>query len=252
MIPRQLHFLLVAVQFLTRLPIPFVPGFEPDDITRAARYFPLVGQGVGALSALALLIAARLWPGGWIAPLIALALGILITGAFHEDGLADTADGLGGGQTPERRLEIMRDSRVGSYGVAALSLCLALKVSALSTLSLSCAVIALIAAHGLGRAVAVLVMRLTPYAPDATGGKWKPTPQGVTTGEVVIACAIAAWPLLALGGAGLVGVLAGLFLAVALALLTVRLIGGHTGDVLGGVEQVFEVGFLLGLTAVIA
>jgi adenosylcobinamide-GDP ribazoletransferase len=246
---RQVELFFCAVQFLTRLPTPALSRFESDWTTRSARWFPLVGQLVGGLSALVLLGAAQFW-NSWIAALLAVGAGVLITGAFHEDGLADTADGLGGGQTPERRLEIMKDSRVGTYGVIALVLVLGLKIAALASLAPAAAAIALLAAHGAGRGAAVLVMRLSPYAGDALAAKWKPVPDGVRWGEVLLALAIAAWPLFLLptlnvaAGLGLGGVL-----ALIIVLLARRLIGGHTGDILGAVEQVFELGFLLGLAA---
>jgi adenosylcobinamide-GDP ribazoletransferase len=248
----ELRLLVCAVQFLTRAPTPALAHFEPDWITRSARYFPLVGQMVGALSAGILVAAEHAWSGP-VAALLAIGVGILATGAFHEDGLADTADGLGGGQTAQRRLEIMKDSRIGTYGVCALVLVLGLKVMVLAQTPAVSAALMLLAAHGAGRAAAVVVMRLTPYAPSGDAGKWKPTPQGVRTGEVLLALAIAAWPLFLMPGeavaAGLAG---GAILAVALTLTAKRLIGGHTGDVLGGVEQVFEVGFLLGAGALLS
>ncbi|MDB5456252.1 MAG: cobS, partial [Caulobacter sp.] len=130
---RELQLLLCATQFLTRAPVPPLPGFQPDWVRRSARYFPLVGQAVGGICALVLLVAAH-WLGGWLPALLAVATGVLLTGGFHEDGLADTADGLGGGQTVARRLEIMKDSRVGTYGVLALCLTLAARVGALAAL----------------------------------------------------------------------------------------------------------------------
>ncbi|UAL12798.1 adenosylcobinamide-GDP ribazoletransferase [Caulobacter segnis] len=245
----QIRLLLCAVQFLTRVPTPNLSTFEPDWITRSARYFPLVGQGVGLVSALVLIGAERVW-GGAVAAVLAIAVGLLITGAFHEDGLADTADGLGGGQTPARRLEIMKDSRVGTYGVCALGLILATKGAVLTSTPVLTAAVALLAAHGLGRAAAVVAMRATPYAPQGEAGKWKPVPQGVRPGEVLAALLFAAWPLAFLPpGAALAGVAGGALLAILMAALAKRLIGGHTGDVLGAIEQVFELGFLLGVAA---
>ncbi|PIB92113.1 adenosylcobinamide-GDP ribazoletransferase [Caulobacter sp. FWC2] len=243
----QVRLLLCAVQFLTRVPTPTLKAFAPDWITRSARYFPLVGQGVGVVCAGVLLIGEHLWSAP-VGAILAIAVGLLITGAFHEDGLADTADGLGGGQTPARRLEIMKDSRIGTYGVCALFGVLALKVAVLA--GTPAAAVLLLAAHGLGRAAAVAVMRLTPYAPSGEAGKWKPVPQGVRTGEVIVALLIAAWPLALLPpGAILAGLAGGALLAGLLTLTARRLIGGHTGDVLGAVEQVFELGFLLGAAA---
>lgn len=248
-IAHQVRLLVVAIQFLTRLPMPSLKTFEPEWITRSARYFPLVGQGIGAVSALVLLAGERVWSGG-VGAVLAIAVGLLITGAFHEDGLADTADGLGGGQTPARRLEIMKDSRVGTYGVCALVLALGLKVAVLA--GTPAAALMLLAAHGLGRAAAVVVMRVTPYAPSGEAGKWKPVPQGVRTGEVLVALLLAGWPLAFLPmGAALLGLAGGAAMTIAMALLARRLIGGHTGDVLGAVEQLFEVGFLLGAAALL-
>ena len=245
----QVRLLLCAVQFLTRVPTPSPVGFQPEWITRSARYFPLVGQGVGLVSALVLLGAERVWGGG-VAAVLAIAAGLLITGAFHEDGLADTAEGLGGGQTPARRLEIMKDSRVGTYGVCALGLVLALKGAVLASTPAMTAAAMLLAAHGLGRAAAVFVMRLTPYAPSGEAGKWKPAPQGVRTGEALAALLIGAWPLALLPPvAVLAGLAGGAAPVLAVSLLARRLIGGHTGDVLGAAEQLFEVGFLLGVAA---
>jgi adenosylcobinamide-GDP ribazoletransferase len=144
----------------------------------------------------------------------------------------------------------MKDSRVGTYGVCALVLVLGLKITVLA--GAPTAALMLLAAHGLGRAAAVVVMRVTPYAPSGEAGKWKPVPQGVRTGEVLVALLIAAWPLAFLPmGAVLVGLAGGVVLAIAVAILARRLIGGHTGDVLGAVEQLFEVGFLLGVAALL-
>lgn len=246
---RQIELVVCATQFLTRIPTPALGDFEPDWVTRATRYFPLVGQGVGAISASAFILGGQVWGPG-VAAMLAIAVGLLVTGAFHEDGLADTADGLGGGQTPKRRLEIMKDSRIGTYGACALVSALALKAGALATLAPHVGALALLAAHGTGRAAAVVAMRLTPYAALGEAGKWKPTPLGVRTGEVVMALVIATWPLLlsptpAMG----LGVALGGVAAFALAWMAKRLIGGHTGDVLGAIEQVFEVGFLLGVAA---
>lgn len=246
-LPHQVRLLVCAVQFLTRLPTPTLKTFDPDWITRSTRYFPLVGQGVGAICAGILLIGDRLWsvPVGAI---LALAVGLVITGAFHEDGLADTLDGLGGGQTPARRLEIMKDSRIGTYGACALVGVLGLKAAVLA--ATPAAAVLLLAAHGLGRAAAVVVMRLTPYAFEGEAGKWKPAPRGVWTGEMIVALLIAAWPLILLPpGAVLAGLAGGALLAGWLALTARRLIRGHTGDVLGAVEQLFELGFLLGAAA---
>jgi adenosylcobinamide-GDP ribazoletransferase len=249
--PRQLKLLVVALQFLTRLPAPSFADFQPDWITRAARYYSLVGILVGAACASVLLAAGQLWSGP-LPALLAVAAGVLITGGFHEDGLADTADGLGGGQTPQRRLEIMKDSRVGTYGVLALGLVLAIKVAALAALPLAPAALALVAAHGAGRVAAVVVMVLERHVSDRADAKYRPAPDGVRPFELVVAAVLGLWPLALLGWPGLVGAAVGAGLAALLALIARRLIGGYTGDVLGGVEQACELGVLLGVSAMLA
>jgi adenosylcobinamide-GDP ribazoletransferase len=248
---RQAKLLLCAVQFLTRLPTPSFVDFEPGWITRSARYFPLVGLGVGGACALVLLAAGQAWSGA-LPALLAVAAGVLITGGFHEDGLADTADGLGGGHTSARRLEIMKDSRIGTYGALALGLILAIKVAARATLPLTTAALALVAAHGAGRTAAVAVMVLGRHVGDPSNAKYKPAPDGVSPGEFLLAAALGLWPLALLGLPGLVGAAVGGVLALLLALTARRLIGGHTGDVLGGVEQACELGVLLGVSAMLA
>jgi adenosylcobinamide-GDP ribazoletransferase len=246
---REFNLILCAIQFLTRIPVPAPQGFEPDWIARSAKYFPLVGALVGALAAGILLLAAQVW-SGWIPALLSTAFSVFITGAFHEDGLADTADGLGGGQDKEKRLLIMKDSRLGTYGAVTLMLCLALKISALATLSASMAALCLIAGHTVSRVAAVIVMCALPYAGNADAAKVKPTPIGVRWGECAFATlfGVAAFMLVPPQPA-FYGVCLGVVFAGFVALSARKLIGGQTGDVLGGVQQVFEVGFLLGVSA---
>ena len=124
-IGKELDRLACAAQFLTRLPVPGPKAWSDELLARSARYFPLVGLAVGGLCAAILVVARQAWPTGALPALLAVAAGVVATGGFHEDGLADTADGLGGGHTPEQRLTIMKDSRLGSYGALALGLALA-------------------------------------------------------------------------------------------------------------------------------
>lgn len=252
MIARQLQLFLCAVQFLTRVPTPALNGFEPDWISRSARYFPLVGLLVGGMCAAVFWAASLIWTG-WLPALLALAAGVLVTGAFHEDGLADTADGLGGGTTAARRLTIMKDSRIGTYGALALGLTLTIKAAALAGLPAGLGAWALVAAHAGGRGASVLAMRVLPYVGEAKGGKWKPSPTHLSLAELLTALAFAGLPL-ALSPGGVVGLalLIGAVLALAVVLLSRRLLGGYTGDVLGAVEQVFELGFIMGVAASMA
>lgn len=246
---RQFQLFLCAVQFLTRLPTPALKNFEPDWITRSAKYFPLVGVIVGCISAATFWLAAQIWTGA-LPAIAAIAIGVLVTGAFHEDGLADTADGLGGGRDVAHRLEIMKDSRIGTYGALALVICLALKTAALTTLQVQAAMMSLIAAHGGGRAIAVLAMHLLPYAGDPNVAKSKPVPDGVTGAECLLALVLGLWPLFFMPHVqALLGLAGGCLFAGMIVLLARRLIRGYTGDVLGATEQLFEVGFLLAVAA---
>ncbi len=248
---REGRLFLCAVQFLTRLPTPQLEGFQPDWIGRSTRYFPLVGQVVGLISALVFLGAGRLW-GGTTAAILAVGAGVLVTGGFHEDGLADTADGLGGGSTPARRLEIMKDSRIGTYGVLALGLVTALRVAALAGASPLRGALALLAAHGAGRAVAVVVMATQPYVGEAASAKAGASPQRASGFNAGVAVLLALWPFALFDWrAGALGLGFGVALAIAVTVQARRLIGGRTGDVLGAVEQVVEVGVLLGVTCVL-
>lgn len=254
MIRHEGRLFVCAVQFLTRIPTPQLAGFQPEWIQQSARYYPLAGQIVGLASALVLYGAALVW-SPWIAALLAVGAGIALTGGFHEDGLADTADGLGGGLTRDRRLEIMKDSRLGSYGALALGLTLALRVSALAMLVEAApllAAVALLAAHGLGRAAAVAAMMLMPYGGDPGMAK-EGKPDRASFAGVAVTVLTASWPLAFLppiAGAG--GVALGLVAGAVPAWLAWRLIGGRTGDVLGAVEQAFEVGFLLAVAGLAA
>jgi adenosylcobinamide-GDP ribazoletransferase len=235
--------LLLAVQFLTRLPVRV--AFTPAGMAAAPGWFPLVGMGIGAAAAAVHAAALLVWPAP-IAVLLCLAATLLLTGALHEDGLADTADGLGGGATRERALDIMRDSRIGTYGAVALILAVGLKVAALMALPVVAA--ALIAAHGLSRFSSVLVMATSPYAREAGAASGMAAPHLALPCATALACvALLAW---AFGGVAALGALAGLAAAhLALRRVAERRLGGYTGDTLGAVQQVSEVAIYLGVLA---
>jgi adenosylcobinamide-GDP ribazoletransferase len=236
--------LLNAIRFLTVFPVPAssdAPG--PDWLARAMKYFPLVGAGIGLASAAVLLIASELWSPA-IAALLAVTASIILTSALHEDGLADTADSFGGGWTVEKRLAIMKDSRIGTYGALALGLGTALRIAA-----------ALLAVHAAARAMPALVMKHLAYSGETAAMKVSYDDVPVRVGELsfaLLVAAVAAIPLAVISVASIIaGLLVGAALAALLALWSRRLIGGYTGDVLGAVEQVFEIGFLLGVAAMV-
>jgi adenosylcobinamide-GDP ribazoletransferase len=246
---REVDRLFSALQLLTRCPTPRIADLAPDWMARSAKYFPLVGQGVGAVCTGVWLLGSRVWSAP-VAAVLAIAAGAAVTGAFHEDGLADTADGLGGGRTREQRLAIMKDSRIGVFALLAVGFCIAGRVLTLASLPVAQGAWALIAAHGGGRLAAVVVMARQPYAGDPAAAKLTPGPGRVQWAELAFAGLICVWPLFFLGLApSLAGCVLGSVAAAWLALTAQRQIGGYTGDILGAAEQLFEIGFLLGVAA---
>ncbi len=240
--------LKIATAFLTRLPIRLGDTGGLSALARAARCFPLVGLGIGLVGAIVYAVAIALDLPPLLAALIAVAATVAVTGALHEDGLADTADGFGGGGERERKLQIMRDSRIGTYGVVALVLALAARIVALASFDDNAdAVAALILCQAASRALIVAVMQRAPLARSdglaASAGR--PT-------QATMLWALGLGGLIALALAGLdgaVAVVAGAAVAWAVAWLARQQIGGVTGDVLGAVQQGSEIAMLLALVA---
>ena len=260
------HFLL-ALQFFTRVPVtgPLAAwvGFSPQMLRASAAHFPGVGLLVGAVAALVFAAAEHLLPEVGFTPLVAAALctvaTVMLTGAFHEDGLADVADGLGGSPERERALEIMKDSRVGAFGAIALMLALLCKVALLALLGavdwlLACA--ALLAAHTVSRALALLLIRVLPHVGDTANSKSKPLADAISLQSMMVA---GIWSGLGLGLTLVLGaeVLNAEQLASACAFAVIALLWmwrlfakrlqGFTGDCLGATQQVCEIAFYLGL-----
>jgi adenosylcobinamide-GDP ribazoletransferase len=256
------HWLL-ALQFFTRIPVTgrlaAWVGYSPALLRAASAHFPGIGWVVGGVGAA--VWWAALWglrggaAGALAAALLATAATAWLTGAFHEDGLADTADGLGGSATRERALTIMKDSRIGSYGAVALVLALGLKVALLALLAgrgASLAAAALLAAHVLSRWAPLFVMRRLPYVSDPEGAKAKPLADAVPPGALLVGTlwALPAWGLLgAVFGTSALAAAAVAWLAALLWWLRLlrRRLQGFTGDTLGAVQQVSELALYLGL-----
>ena len=249
MLKRELSYFLAALGYFTRVPVPAWVGFSAESLQQAARYLPAVGLLVGGVAAAVFWGAAKLWPVP-VAVLLAMAASIAVTGAFHEDGLSDTADGLGGGWDKQRILEIMKDSRVGSYGVVALVLALLGKFSLLTSLDVAWVPITLLAAHAFSRFCALTLMATMDYARDDSQSKAKPVAARLSFGALLFALVFAAAPLLWLPPVqALAGVLLAMLATLWLARKCRRWLGGYTGDCLGAVQQVAELGFLLGVGA---
>lgn len=256
---RQLRPLLTAVQFFTRIPVPAWVGHSAQQLEQAARYLPLVGMLVGTIAAAALYLAAQLLPLP-LAVGLSMTAGILVTGAFHEDGLSDFADGFGGGHTKEKILAIMKDSRIGAYGAIAIVLALLLKYQALVALcgrhSLMFAACALIAAHAVSRLMAAGIMLTQQYVRDDDSARARPAAQLDRTGfAVALTTGIAALGLPYAAGAHPAAIfaatVAALLMHTYLAWRLQKRLGGYTGDCLGAVQQLTEIAFYLGLLAAV-
>ena len=233
----------VALGLLTRLPMP--PGDRGAD---AAWAWPLAGAIVAVIAGAVgwIVLGLGMVPG--VAAAAVLAAQALLTGAMHEDGLADSADGLWGGAKPERRLEIMKDSRIGSYGMLAVLLVTLTRWSALSFLLATGHVLGpLVAAAVLSRAALPLVMIALPHARAEGLGRATGTPPRLAA---LIGLGLAlVLALVAAGWAAIPAVLAAGAMAAAMAALAQAKIGGQTGDILGAVQQLAEVAVLAVLTA---
>lgn len=240
--------LRVAVSFLTRLPVAPADRLPPNGLADAMRAFPLAGAMVGAVAGTVHWAAYGLL-GPVIAALLAVAAAVWLTGGLHEDGLADTADGFGARGGRLERLDVMRDSRIGSFGVLALMISLALRTAALAALAPGLpAVAALVAAGALSRAVMPLTMRLLPPArADGLGfGAGKPKP-GTVLAAVLLAVAITLAGLGVTGGA--LAVLAAFVAMMWVHRAAEGRLGGFTGDILGALQQAVEAAVLLAAVA---
>lgn len=246
---RELRLGFTALQFFTRVPVPGWVGYSDAQLNASARYFPLVGALVGMVCAGVHAAAALVFPTA-LAVLLGMAAGVWLTGAFHEDGLADACDGLGGGTSRERALEIMKDSRVGSYAVVGLVLVLAGKAVALASLPPQCIAWAFIAAHAFSRLMAVSVMLTQGYVREDASARNKPMAKGISGAAFAYAALWGLAPLVALGLAGWGGAAAALATRVWFGYLVARRLGGYTGDTLGATQQVAELAFYLGTLAV--
>jgi adenosylcobinamide-GDP ribazoletransferase len=239
---------LAATAFFTRLPVD--PRAEREwRLADSAWAFPLVGAGIGAAVAFALLSAQLIGLASWPAASLSVLAGVALTGALHEDGLADTADGFFGGRDREERLAILRDSRHGTYGVLAIVLSMLLRAAALGSIGDAIhAGLALIAAHAASRAaLPAAMLGLRPARPNGLGATAGIPRAGSAIAAALIGIAIA---LAALGPVrGLTALCLAGVIVFAMAQLSRRLIGGYTGDVLGAYQQVAEIVILLAASA---
>lgn len=238
----------LAIGLLTRVPMPHPANAVPDGLARAQRAFPLVGALIGLVVGLVDRGLLAMNVPSLAAAALALGASAALTGALHEDGLADVADGFGGGRDRAAKLSIMRDSRIGTYGAIALLVSFSAKLSALASLPVAAIVPALVAAHALARAAIPVLAANMPFAREDGLGKSAGRPDVASAVTAVVIAVVMA--LLCLPAkAALLAVVATMAGAAAMAALAWRQIGGVTGDVFGAAEQVVETAVLVMLAA---
>ncbi len=239
--PDWIDSLRVALSFLTRIP---VDGPEDVPLARAATVFPLIGAGVGLASGLAYVVAHWIGLEFWLSAVFAVLVLMVATGALHEDGLADVADGLGVHGERERRLEVMRDSRIGAFGVIALVLSLTARIGALALIAKpGLVLLALIGAGALSRSLIVVAMRMMPPAREDGLGAGAGTPDFAET-IVALIIGVAFTIAMLFPWAWILGLLYAGVAAGLMALIARRAFGGQTGDVLGAIQVIAEIGVL--------
>jgi adenosylcobinamide-GDP ribazoletransferase len=257
---------LVAVQFLTRLPVPRFAGFESSSLSQSARYFPLVGTIVGIANVIVWWLSSLIFPPA-VAVGLMLCASLLVTGAFHEDGFADTCDGFGGGSTRTSILAIMKDSRLGAYGAIGIAMMLGLKWTTLAQMPPAKFTAVVIAAHTFSRWCATALIWRLPYARAEAEAKSKPLANNLNGVDWALSGAIGAVALVCLMllispqtmKQSLGPLLAALSVSLTVAVLAgayfKKRIDGYTGDCLGATQQLTELCFLLtafGVSAVSA
>lgn len=248
MLKNELKIFFTAVMFYTRIPCPAWVDHSDEYLNKATRYFPLIGWIVGLFSGIILYLTSLIFPFS-IAVLISMLSSVVLTGAFHEDGFADVCDGFGGGWTKSKILDIMKDSRVGTYGVAGLLFILLLKFFSILTLSEADIILAcktLFVAHTTSRFLAILLRLNLDYVRENEDSKAKPIAKQTSFKDYITAAVFGLVPLL---------VFESYFILLALIPMSVAIvylrnyykkwIGGYTGDCLGAAQQVCETVFYL-------
>ncbi|MBC7654535.1 MAG: adenosylcobinamide-GDP ribazoletransferase, partial [Oligoflexus sp.] len=243
----EIRIFFTAVMFFTRIPCPTFTDHNPEYLNRSSKYFTLIGILIGALCGLSFWLAVQVF-SPTISILLSFVVSMLLTGAFHEDGLADVCDGFGGGWTKLKILDIMKDSRVGTFGLVGLGLTLALKFVALGEISINMMVAVLISGHAISRLTSVSLIYTDEYAREDLLSKAKPLATKMSNLDYFIAVLFGLLPLLLLRNFWV-------FLTI-IPLVLVKLyfskyfkkwIGGYTGDCLGAVQQIAEVVYYLSL-----
>ena len=256
---KEWKYFLLALGFFTLFPVSSFADFQESDLNHSAKYFPLIGIIVGLVGAGSFAISAQFLPQN-VAVLISMVATIYLTGAFHEDGLADSADGIGGGLAREQILTIMQDSHLGTYGAVALFLMLFAKFQLLSSLNYYLLPFALVAGHALSRLSAVCLMATLKYTKPQ--GKAKPLATQISLVDLIVTSVVGLLPFFAMIDLLLINnhspstVIKFVLMVLIPMLLSwfwwrhkiYKWLGGYTGDTLGAMQQIVELAFYFGLT----
>ncbi len=244
---KELQIFFTALMFFTRIPCPKWVDHDPEYLQKSSKYFSLVGIIVGSIGALVFYGASFVFPVT-IAVLFSMVATVYATGAFHEDGFADVCDGLGGGWTKEKILLIMKDSRLGTYGVIGLLLLLAIKFFAITAIPIQWIPMAIISGHSLSRFIATTLIYTHPYVRDTDDSKAKPAAKGMTTTMLLWSGVFGVVPLLLFQSPWVFLVIVPMYFSkLFLGAKFKKWLGGQTGDCAGAVQQLSEVMFYLSL-----
>ena len=245
---KQLNLLLTAIMFYTRIPVSKNIQYSDDLLNKSTKYFSLIGWIVGGFGALVFYISQFIFPLS-ISVVLSMISTILLTGAFHEDGLADSCDAFGGGWTKDKILDIMKDSRIGTYGTIGLILMLATKYFSLTSVNIEQIPFVLFAAHALSRYTATGMIFFSEYSRDDAKSKSKPIGKSLSSIDYFISFVFGSTPLLLISVLFSYWYLLILITAIPILFFLKRYfekwIGGFTGDVLGATQQVSEIVFYL-------
>tara|TARA_R110002050_G_scaffold4573_1_gene22057 strand:- start:38854 stop:39615 length:762 start_codon:yes stop_codon:yes gene_type:complete len=246
---KEIQIFLTAIMFFTRIPCPKWVDHRPEFLQKSAKYFSLVGIIIGSIGALVYYGFSFIFSTE-ISLLLSIVSTIYATGAFHEDGFADMCDAFGGGWTKEKILLIMKDSRLGTYGVSGLILILAVKFLALRETPIPLIPLTIIAGHSVSRFIAATLIYTHPYVRDTNDSKAKPAAKNITLSMVIISAIFGLAPLLFFKTPLIFVTLIPCYLAkVYLGAKFKKWIGGQTGDCAGAVQQFSEVIFYLSAIA---
>lgn len=233
----QLNLFLIALTFFTRIPMPSNIQFSQENLNLASRYFSAVGWVVGIICALTYVFFSQIFVAQ-IAILFSMLISVLLTGCFHEDGLADTCDGLGGAFEKQKKLKIMKDSRLGTYGATGLWFALTFKF--LLLVQVESVVIAFLVAHPLSRAASSTLIYFMPYVSEEMTAKSKPLTEKMRSEDLIINLIIGLAALLLISEFIINIVIFLSIFIVIFRLYLMRQIGGFTGDTLGASQQITE------------